>query len=152
MWPKYGGSLGDDRELHLECLLYLVVHVLPVIEGDELKGGEHRPQKVVEVGVAVVWVRAHTQARVALIAMPVIACVNHSGESRGYGDFSRVLWRRSFWQLVTFEQYIPLSKYSTLREAIICARVFFYVGSGDSFIFPLSYRRLKLKFRVYIIS
>lgn len=49
---------------------YLVVHVLPVIEGDELEGGEHRPEKVVEVGVAVVRVRAHAQARVALVAVP----------------------------------------------------------------------------------
>ena len=33
-----------------------VVHVLPVVEGDELEGGEHGPEEVVEAGEPVVGV------------------------------------------------------------------------------------------------
>lgn len=51
-------------------LAYLVVHVLPVVEGDELEGGEHGPQKVVEARVAVIRVWAHAETREALVAVP----------------------------------------------------------------------------------
>ena len=49
---------------------YHVVNVLPKVEGDELEGGEHGPQEVVEARVAKVWVvpdvgQAHVAARTA---------------------------------------------------------------------------------------
>lgn len=48
----------------------LVVDVLPVIQGNQLKGCEHRPQEIIEVGVTVVWIRANAETSVALVAVP----------------------------------------------------------------------------------
>ena len=41
---------GDDEDEGGDVGSYHVVDVLPVVEGDELKGGEHTPQQVVEAG------------------------------------------------------------------------------------------------------
>lgn len=48
----------------------LVVDVLPIIQGNQLKGCEHRPQEIIEVGVTVVWIRANAETSVALVAVP----------------------------------------------------------------------------------
>lgn len=46
---------------------YFIVDVFPVIEGDQLEGGEHRPEEVVETGVTVIGVSTHIrQADVTL--------------------------------------------------------------------------------------
>lgn len=47
----------------------LVVDVLPIIQGNQLKGCEHRPQEIIEVGVTVVWIRANAETSVALVAV-----------------------------------------------------------------------------------
>ena len=48
-----------------------VVYVLPVVKGDELKGGEHGPEQVVEAGEPVVGVTPNvTQAGVAVRTGP----------------------------------------------------------------------------------
>ena len=47
-----------------------IVHVLPVVEGDELKSGQHRPQEVIEVGVTVVGVFPHLETEVARLTVP----------------------------------------------------------------------------------
>ena len=41
---------GDDEDEGGDVGSYHVVDVLPVVECDELKGGEHTPQQVVEAG------------------------------------------------------------------------------------------------------
>lgn len=43
---------------------YHIVHILPIIQRDELESRQHGPEEVVEVGVPVVGVGAHAQARV----------------------------------------------------------------------------------------
>ena len=48
----------------------LVVNVLPIIQGNQLKGGEHRPQEIIEVGVTVVWIRANAETSVVLVTVP----------------------------------------------------------------------------------
>lgn len=42
----------------LPGLAHLIVDILPEVESDELEGGEHGPEEVVEAGVAIVWVAA----------------------------------------------------------------------------------------------
>lgn len=44
------GDFVDDEEEGGNLSSYHVVDVLPVVESDELKGGEHTPQQVVEAG------------------------------------------------------------------------------------------------------
>lgn len=44
------GDFVDDDEEGGNLSSYHVVDVLPVVESDELKGGEHTPQQVVEAG------------------------------------------------------------------------------------------------------
>ena len=39
---------------------YHIINVLPVVERDELEGGEHGPQQVVEAGVPVVRILSDT--------------------------------------------------------------------------------------------
>ena len=36
---------GDVR-----CLAHHIVHILPVVQGDQLESGEHAPEKVVKAG------------------------------------------------------------------------------------------------------
>lgn len=53
-------------------LTYHVVNVFPVVERDELEGGEHRPRERVEVGVTKVGVVAKTgQTDMVGRAMPI---------------------------------------------------------------------------------
>lgn len=42
---------------------YHIIHVLPIIQRDELKRGKHGPQKIVEVRVPVIGVGADAKAR-----------------------------------------------------------------------------------------
>ena len=50
-----------------------VVNVFPVVEGDELESGQHRPRERVEIGKPVIWIVTQTgQTRVVIRAMPVI--------------------------------------------------------------------------------
>ena len=37
-----------------------VVHILPVVEGDQLEGRQHGPQQVVEAGESVIWIFSNT--------------------------------------------------------------------------------------------
>ena len=46
---------GDVR-----CLAHHIVHVLPVVEGDQLEGRQHGPQQVVEAGESVIWIFSNT--------------------------------------------------------------------------------------------
>ena len=46
---------GDVR-----CLAHHIVHVLPVVEGDQLEGCQHGPQQVVEAGESVVRIFSNT--------------------------------------------------------------------------------------------
>ena len=46
---------GDVR-----CLAHHIVHVLPVVEGDQLEGCQHGPQQVVEAGESVIWIFSNT--------------------------------------------------------------------------------------------
>jgi hypothetical protein len=39
-----------------------VVHIFPVVEGDELERCQHGPKEVIEAGVAMVWILTHLQA------------------------------------------------------------------------------------------
>ena len=41
-------------------LAHHVVHILPVVEGDQLEGCQHGPQQVVEAGEAVIWIFSNT--------------------------------------------------------------------------------------------
>ncbi|CAD1476483.1 unnamed protein product [Heterotrigona itama] len=41
---------------------YLIVDVFPIIQSNQLKRGEHRPQKIVEICIPVVWIRANAKA------------------------------------------------------------------------------------------
>lgn len=50
-------------------LSYLVVHVFPIIESDQLKSSEHGPEEIVKVRVTVVWIGSHAYARIILVAM-----------------------------------------------------------------------------------
>ena len=45
-----GDFVDDEEEEGGNLSSYHVVDVLPVVESDELKGGEHTPQQVVEAG------------------------------------------------------------------------------------------------------
>lgn len=42
------------------CLAHHVVHILPVVQGDQLEGRQHGPQQVVEAGEAVIWIFPNT--------------------------------------------------------------------------------------------
>lgn len=48
---------------------YLIVDVFPIIQSNQLKRGEHRPQKIVEICIPVVWIRANAKADVTFVAM-----------------------------------------------------------------------------------
>lgn len=52
-------------------LCYLIVDVLPVVEGDELKSSEHGPEEVIKAGVPVVRILTHANTRVVRVAVPV---------------------------------------------------------------------------------
>lgn len=52
----------------LKCALpHHIVHVLPVIEGNQLERGQHGPHEIIEARVAVVGILADAQARVTCI-------------------------------------------------------------------------------------
>ena len=41
-------------------LAHHIVHILPVVQGDQLEGCQHGPQQVVEAGESVVWIFSNT--------------------------------------------------------------------------------------------
>lgn len=47
-----------------------IINILPVIQGDELEGGEHRPEEIVEVRVTMVGVWSNAQTCVLRGTVP----------------------------------------------------------------------------------
>lgn len=41
-----------------------VINILPVVKRDQLEGGQHWPEEIVEIGVPMVGIRAHAKAGV----------------------------------------------------------------------------------------
>lgn len=74
---NYRRLLLKCRNVDVVMSTHHVVDVLPVVEGNELEGGEHGPEEVVEIGVAVVRVLAHAYTHGCRRTAPVnTACSN----------------------------------------------------------------------------
>lgn len=63
-------KVGEERKRAGQRFRYLVIDVFPVIQSNQLKRGKHRPQKIIEVRIAVVWIWANAEADVTLVAVP----------------------------------------------------------------------------------
>lgn len=65
----YSVSISRDNEKNQYH--DLVVDILPIIQSNQLKGGEHRPQEIIKVRVTVIWIRANAETGIVLVAVSV---------------------------------------------------------------------------------
>jgi hypothetical protein len=60
--PWYVYEMCSTRpELSSACAHH-IVHIFPVVEGDELERSQHGPEEVIKAGVAMVGILTHLQA------------------------------------------------------------------------------------------
>ncbi len=74
IWKRKEAEFAAIKEVNRQARFatHHVVHVFPVVQGDELERGEHGPEEVVEAGVAEVGVFPHVgKTNVSVGATPV---------------------------------------------------------------------------------